>query len=326
MQNGVFFVAVIVLVSEFSIAQLPTAGPETPSPAMTDSVMKLPDATPVLLRTKQAVSSATAKVGDRVPFRVTEDVRVGDLIVIHRGAEAWGVVTAVQPRARKGHAGTMNITIQSTQLLTGEPAPLRAEEHLKGVGRSMGSDAVGVLAESRGIALPLLPLIMLEKGKDVHLDADTKVTAYLNGDMTLDRTAIDRVQPPQVHPTGPATVTIFRTSSSTGSVYAPSVYCGKIALARLSNGRYLRIKLPSGKFLVRSNDNQVLELHLEEGQEIYLQMQLAVHGMNLKGHVVQVSTGEGEDEVANLREMNAKDVIKVSDVSLAELQAMPEKK
>jgi len=326
MRNKAFIVAAIVLLGRFSSAQNTAGSSEAPSPATMNSMLKLADATPVLLRTKQGLSSATAKVGDRVPFRVTEDVKLGDLIVIRRGAEAWGIVTAAQPKARKGRAGTLDVSIRFTELLTGDPAPLRAEQHLRGAGRSVKSDSVEVLGESGGLALPLLPLIRLEKGQDITLDADTKITAYLNGDVALDRRALERVQPLLVHRTGPATVTIFRPSLSWGSMNAPSLYCGKIALTQLWNGRYLRVQLPPGKYSFESSDNKVLELRLEEGQEVYVQMQMLPKGLSMKGHMTQVSSGEGEDEVAQLREMNAKEVIKVSDVSLADLQAIPEKK
>src|SRR6476646_165964 len=59
-----------------------------------------------------------------------EDVKLANLIVIHRGAEAWGIVMAVKPKARKGLAGILDVSIQSTQLLTGKPVPLRAVEIL----------------------------------------------------------------------------------------------------------------------------------------------------------------------------------------------------
>jgi hypothetical protein len=326
MQNKACIVAAIVLLSTFGNAQVTAGAPETPAPAKMDSVLKLADATPVLLRTKQSLSSATAKVGDRVPFRVTEDVNVGDLIVIHRGAEAWGVVTAVKQKARKGLAGTLDVSILSTQLLTGDPVLLRAEQHLKGVGRSVNYDTAEALGESAGLALPFIPLIRMEKGKDVSLDADTKVTAYLNGDVALDPAALERAQPPLAHRTGPATVIVFRPSLSWGSLNSPSLFCGKITLTRLWNGRYLKMQLPPGKYSLESSDNQVLELHLEQGQEIYVQMQMLAKGMSMKGHMVLVLSGEGEDEVAHLRQMDAKEVIKVSDANLADLQALPEKK
>jgi hypothetical protein len=115
MRNVLLLVAAILFVSESSFAQETTGAPQTPT-AAANTVMKLDDATPVLLRTEEALSLATAKVGDRVPFRVTEDVKVGDLIVIQRGAKAWGIVTAVQPKKRKGHPGSVDVSIQSVQL------------------------------------------------------------------------------------------------------------------------------------------------------------------------------------------------------------------
>ena len=42
----------------------------------------LPDGTPVQLRITQRLSTATAKLGDRVEFEVVQDVRVSDFVVI----------------------------------------------------------------------------------------------------------------------------------------------------------------------------------------------------------------------------------------------------
>jgi hypothetical protein len=338
MRNGLLIVAAILLVAESSFAQGTTGAPQTPAPAA-NSVMKLDDATPVLLRTKEALSSATAKVGDRVPFRVTENVKAGDLIVIQRGAEAWGVVTAVQPKKRKGQPGSVDVSIQSVQLLSGDRALLRAKRHLEGADKTgrMVNDMEQFKSEvehdkgawgapSEVVALPLLPLFLLERGEDVRLPAGTKVTAYLNGDVPLDRGEYERVQPAIAPRTGPATVTIFRESIHYASAYKPSVYCGKIALARLPSGGYLKIQLPQGKYSFRSNDDQAVELQLEDGQEIYVQMQIVTHGLSAKGHLTQVSSSEGEDEIASLSELSGKDVAKVSDANLADLQTTPEKK
>src|SRR5260370_41683917 len=93
--------------------QAPTSDVQVPSITNTNSSMKLEDSTPVMLRTKQDLSSATVKVGDRAPFRVVKDVRVADLIVIPRGADAWGLVTAVQPKRRKGRPASLHTVMQS---------------------------------------------------------------------------------------------------------------------------------------------------------------------------------------------------------------------
>jgi hypothetical protein len=287
--------------------------------------MKLEDSTPVILRTKQDLSSVTANVGDRVPFRVTEDVKVGDLIAIRRGADAWGMVTAVQRTRRKGRAGSVDVAIQSVQLLTGVEAPLRAEEHSQGAGKKAEIGLVMTQLSLTGIGLPLAPLFLLQKGGDAYLPADTKVITYLNSDVPLDRGALERLQPLPTKLRGPATVTIFRTRKW-GTAYRPSVYCGSVALARLPDGSYLKIQLRPGNYFFQSNDNQVLELNLQEGQEIYLQMQMLTHGLSMKGHLVQVANSDGEDEITGLRQLSEKDVVKASEANLAEFQAHPEVK
>ncbi len=324
MRKGFLLVVAILFATDSSFAQETTGVPQATAAA--NPAMKLADATPVLLRTNEELSSASAKVGDRVAFRVTEDVKAGDLMVINRGAPAWGIVTAVQSKRRKGKAGSLDVAIQSVRLLSGDLAPLRAEQHSKGASNSteMGL-AMGQLAAT-GVLLPVVPFLLLEKGKDALLPAGTKFTAYLNGDVPMDRTAFEKVQPAIVQPSGPATVTIFRAKRPAATGYKPSVYCGKIALARLSYGGYLKIQLPPGKYSFRSSDDQAVELHLEEGQKTYVQMQMVFHGLSTKGHLKQVSNSEGQDEIASLQELSGKDVATVSDAQVADLQAVLEKK
>jgi hypothetical protein len=318
-------------------AQAPTSEVQVPPIANTNSSLKLEDATPVTLRTKQDLSSAKAKVGDRVPFRVAKDVKAGDLIVIRRGADAWGIVTAVQHKRRKGRPGNLDVAIQSVQLLTGENAPLRAEQHSQGQSRDVGTiaDIPQAAIVTFGVGIPMVFLSMLETGKDAHVPAGSKFTAYLNGDVALDRVALERVQPAPVERKGPATVTIFaataigaRPPSSFWTALGshPPVYCGKVALAKLPAFAYLKIQLPPGKYFFRSQDEQVVEASLEEGQELYLQMQMVALKSGLKGRLVQVDNEDGEEGIAHLRQLADKDVTKVSDANLAELKAPPELK
>jgi hypothetical protein len=289
--------------------------------------MKLENSTPVILRTKHDLSSATVKVGDRVPFRVARDVRVADLVVISRGADAWGLVTAIQPKRRKGRPGELDIAIQSVQLLTGDNAPLRAELPTEGKTRVVGTvaDIPRAGIETFGIGIPVVLFSMLEKGEDAYLPAGTKFTAYLNGDVVLDRSALNRVQPAPVQRKGPATVTIFRTAETRVWGRSP-VYCGNVALAKLSRATYLKIQLPPGKYLFRSTFEPGIEVLLEEGQELYLQMLQFGTKHGLKDRLFQVDNEDGEENVAKLKELPDKEVRKVSDADLAELKATPEVK
>ena len=309
MSSNFCVIGAILFVCGSCYAQAPTSEVQVPSITTANSSLKLEDSTPVILRTKQGLSSAKAKVGDRVPFSVVKDVRVADLIVIRRGADAWGLVTAVQHTKHKGRPGNLDIAIQSVQLLTGENAPLRAEQHSEGKSRDVGtlSDIPAAAIGTFGVALPVVFFSMLEKGKDAYWPAGTKFTAYLNGDVALDRSALDGIQPAPVQRKGPATVTIFRTAE-TRMLGPPPVYCGTVALAKLPRPAYLKIQLPPGKYFFRSSFEQGVEVSLEEGQELYLQMQLTVSKRGFINRLVRVDNEEGEEKVATLHQLDDKDV------------------
>lgn len=325
MSGNSYVIGAILLICGSCYAQAPTSDVQVP--AIANSSLKLEDSTPVILRTRQDLSSATVKVGDRVPFRVVKDVKVADLVAIPRGADAWGLVTAVQPKRRKGRPGKLDIAVQSVQLLTGDNAGLRAKQHSEGKGRDVGTIAElpEVALQTFGFGIPIVLFSMLEKGKDAYWPAGTKFTAYLDGDVVLDRSALSLVQPAPAQRTGPATVTIFRVE--TGSRFRLPVYCGKIALGKLPHSAYMQLQFPPGTYFFQSSDKQVVEVHLEEGQEFYLQVQLLVVGKRgFKGHLVQVDNADGEEKVANLNELPDKEVRKVSNADLPELKAAPEVK
>jgi hypothetical protein len=311
MRSNFYLIGAILFICRPCFAQAPTSEVQVSPTTSTNSAMKSEDSTPVILRTKQDLSSSTAKVGDRFPFRVVTDVRVADLIVIPRGADAWGLVTAVQPKRRKGRPGNLDIAIQSVQLLTGENAPLRAEQHSEGKSRDVGkmADIPGVAIETLGVGIPLIFFSMFEKGKDAYLPAGTKFTAYLNGDVALDRIALERIQPAPVQRKGPATVTIYSAENMMWVGYP--VYCGKVALAKLPRSAYLKIQLPQGKYFFRSSDEQAVEVRLEQGQELYLQMMQENGGKGgRRGVLVQVDNEDGEEGIAHLRRLADKDVTK----------------
>ena len=329
MSRNFYVIAAILFICRSCYAQAPTSEAQASPTANTDSSMKLEDSTPVMLRTKQDLSSAKAKVGDRVPFRVIKDVRVANLIVIPRGADAWGLVTSVQPKRRKGRPGGLDIAIQSVQLLTGENAPLRAEQQSQGQSRDVTIGPRDIIESSVffGVPIPFMLVSMLEKGGDAHLPVGTKFTAYLNGDVVLDRIALELIQLAPVQRKGPATVTIFRPDVTAGR--HPSVYCGKVAFAELPPSAYLKIQLPPGKYFFRSSDEQIVEARLEEGQELYLGMRVVFfHKRGMKGGLVQVDNEEGEERIAHfhLRRLADKDFTRISDANLAELKAAPELK
>ena len=131
---------------------------------------KLPEGTDVRLQVTDKLSSATATEGQRFNLVLDEDVRVGDVVLVSRGAKAVGTVISTHKRGHMGKAGELNVQIN--YLLVGEQRiPLRASS-----GRE-GDSKVGAT-----VALTILfgPLGLLKRGKDVELNPGVVLTAQVD--------------------------------------------------------------------------------------------------------------------------------------------------
>lgn len=127
---------------------------------------------PVTLRLKQALSSETSRVNDRVEFEVVEDVRAGAAVVIPRGSSAWGKVADAAPRGRMMRNGRLAVDIESVALPDGSTVKLRASSaaHPPAKPQDTTADTLG--------ALPALPVAMFQYGKIVEIPAGKVVTVY----------------------------------------------------------------------------------------------------------------------------------------------------
>src|SRR5882762_10374719 len=89
-------------------------------------VFGLAEDTPVRIRLARTMSSREARVDERVDFEVLEDVKVGNVVVIQRGALAIATVTEAHPKRRMGRSGKLNMNIDYVVLVDGSKVPLRA--------------------------------------------------------------------------------------------------------------------------------------------------------------------------------------------------------
>lgn len=177
----------IAISTPFTLAQ--TASTSTPASAVQTPneplVFGLQDGTPLKLRINRNMSSADAKTGETVDFEVLEDVKLGEIIVIARGATALGTVTRGKAKARMGRGGKLDINIDSVRTVTGEKIALRAIKETKGKG-STGA-MTGAIVASSILFFPAAPFFLFMKGKDIKIPKGTEITAYVNGDSSLDR-------------------------------------------------------------------------------------------------------------------------------------------
>jgi hypothetical protein len=170
-----------------------TAAP--PQPERPPQPNTLMDGTPVKLRLTQTMSSATAKVGQEVPFEVVEDVTVDGVDVLPKGSTAIGTVTDCNPKKSMGRAGKLNISISYARLADQEKAALRAMQDNKGGGH-IGAMTGAIVATSI-VFFPAAPLFLFIHGKDITIPQGTEITAFVEGDMHLDMTRFDAAQPKQ---------------------------------------------------------------------------------------------------------------------------------
>jgi PEGA domain len=160
------------------------------------------DGTPIKLRLSQTVSSADARVNDRVEFEVLEDVMVDNVVVIQKGATALGTVTEAMPKRRMARGGKLEIVMDSVRLVDGEKVALRAVKDAKGGGHT-GGMTVGIVAAAI-VFWPAAPLFLLMHGKDITFPKGTDVPTFINGDMKLDPSKLQLAQGGSAQPVGVA--------------------------------------------------------------------------------------------------------------------------
>jgi len=206
-------------------AQSPQSGQPTPksndkqTSAVPVASLKQPlefgleDGTPIKLRLTRNLSSADATTGERVDFEVLEDIKVKDVIVVPRGGIALATVTEAQAKRRMARGGKLDVNIDDVRLADGEKAPLRAVKEAKGGGHT--GAMTGAMVGTAIVFFPAAPLFLFMHGKDITIPKGTEITAYVNGDIPLDRAKFQTAVANK-----PATGTMVAPATATQDVLA----------------------------------------------------------------------------------------------------------
>jgi hypothetical protein len=102
--------------------------------------------------------------GEKLEFRVFDEVRVGDLLAIQTDCIAEAMVTLAQSKRAMGRGGNLEIKIESVHLSSGETAPLRTIKDVKGEGHKAAMIA-GMVATGV-VYLPAATFCLMVQGKD----------------------------------------------------------------------------------------------------------------------------------------------------------------
>lgn len=170
------------------------ASEQQKAPAMSASTPPLAgfgieDGTPIKLRLTRNLSSGTDKKGDTVDFEVLEDVSVQGVIVAPRGGVAWATITDAQPKRRMGRGGKLDVNIDTLRLKDGEKIALRAVKDNKGGGH-VGA-MTGAMVATGIVFFPAAPLFLFMHGKDIDIPKGTEITAYVAGNIPLEKSKFD---------------------------------------------------------------------------------------------------------------------------------------
>lgn len=134
----------------------------------------LPAETLIKVALNTTINSGEAQVGDKVVYRVTEDVMVDGRVVIPAGASSMATVTEVTSAGRLGRDGRVLVDFGEISSLDGTQIALNVDETATEKNRSLEFAAGASMA---GVIL-LGPVGLVSgyfvRGKDVQIEANTQ--------------------------------------------------------------------------------------------------------------------------------------------------------
>jgi hypothetical protein len=129
----------------------------------------------VPLKFANGISSKTANEGDPVEFLLDDDLKVGDSVVVAKGAHALATITTAKKAGMMGRPGDLSVQIQ--YLVVGSN-----HVHIRGTKGREGDSKTGAT-----VALTVLfgPIGLIKHGKNVEIPAGSPLTAYVDQDIWL---------------------------------------------------------------------------------------------------------------------------------------------
>ena len=138
----------------------------------------LREGTAVALKFASDLNSKTANEGDSVEFLLDEDLKVGDFIVVPKGAHAVATVSAAKKAGMLGRPGELSVQMQYV---------IAGSNHvrIRGTKGREGDSKTGAT-----VALTVLfgPIGLIKHGKNVDIPAGTPLSAYVDQDIWLAAT------------------------------------------------------------------------------------------------------------------------------------------
>jgi hypothetical protein len=138
----------------------------------------LPEGTVLKVVLTESLSSRDAKVGDIVHFKVSEPVKVNEVVVIDSNTTVLGEVIEAERSRSLGRAGKLDFSISSVKTADGQNVKLRVTSKKMTGQKTTG----GVVAA----AIIFTPIALFIKGKNVTIDEGKEFLVYTDEDHEID--------------------------------------------------------------------------------------------------------------------------------------------
>jgi hypothetical protein len=159
-----------------TVAQVaPAPAPAPAASADAAPTVTLKEGTEVPLIFASSLSSKTAVDGDPVNLTLAEDLKIGDVVVAHKGAAALGTVSNAKKSGVLGRPGDLAIRLEYVKA-GDQRIKIRGAKGKEGEARTGTTAVVTVLAG---------PVGLLIHGHNVEIPQGTAVTAFVDEDYSL---------------------------------------------------------------------------------------------------------------------------------------------
>jgi hypothetical protein len=154
-------------------AASPTAS--TPPAAASSERVVLKEGTEVPLVFATDLNSKIAVDDDTVNMTLAEDLKVGDVIVVKKGAPALATVTNAKKAGMMGKAGELSIRLEY----------LKSDDQRLRLRGSKGKEGEGKVGATVALTVLFGPIGLIKHGKNVDIPPGTSLTAYVDQDYAL---------------------------------------------------------------------------------------------------------------------------------------------
>jgi hypothetical protein len=147
----------------------------TPPTAASAERILLKEGTEVSLAFATDLNSKTAVDDDTLNMTLAEGLKVGDVIVVKKGALALATVTRAKKAVMMGKAGELSIRLEY----------LKSDDQRLRLRGSKGKEGEGKVGATVALAVLFGPIGLIKHGKNVDIPPGTPLTAYVDQDYPL---------------------------------------------------------------------------------------------------------------------------------------------